>query len=137
MKLMMSQLVKCIYTKSVLQDFNHSLPDNGGCNNMIGAAFDLGHAVVEVTGDGSQSPARQIRQQAHGNFVGADNLERKGSIRGVLPVKLFKKGRFKAGKVDYNRTNWHLIFGIDLFNIVDQLLPDDARRTAGSNYLIG
>ena len=92
---------------------------------MIGAAFELGHAVTEITGNGAKSPARQIRQQADGNFMGADDLKRKGAFRIIFLVKIFKERRFKAGKVDHSRTDGELIFRNNRLDSFHQVLPDD------------
>ncbi len=65
---------------------------------MVGTALEFGHAVIEISGDGAQSPARQIRQQAYGNFMGADDLKGKGAFRINGPVKVFQERFSKRAK---------------------------------------
>jgi len=103
---------------------------------VIGAAFELGHAVAEITGNCPKSPARQIRQQADGNFMGAEDLKREGAFRVIFLVKIFKERLFKAGKVDHCRTDCQLIFRNNRLNCCHQMLPDDFWCSCGPQRII-
>ena len=104
---------------------------------MVGTAFELGHAVIEIAGNGTQSPARQIRQQAHGNFMGTEDLERKSACRIEGLVKVSQERLFKTGKVDDRRTDRHLVGCHNVFRIIHQLLPDEPGGSGGSQRTIG
>ena len=88
---------------------NKVLPDHGRADSMIGTSALLGNSVPKITGHRPQAPARQAGQQASGDFMGADNSERKVIRLKFLRVKVFKERFLKTGIMDDGRARIHLI----------------------------
>ena len=105
------------------------MPPDHGSGNSVGAAAALrGYRMSHVTGHRPQPSARQAGQQAFGDFMGADDVKRKGFPLLCLRVKVLEECFFKTGIMNDDGTRFHLIGRRNTLCGLYELVPDVSGR---------
>jgi hypothetical protein len=123
-----SQLIYILDVVLRLELPNEMLPDHGRGNGVRTAAALRRYRVPKITSHSPQPSARQSGQQAFGDFVGADDSQRKCARRMLQRVKVFQKRGFEAGIMNNDGALFYLIGNGGSICGLDEFVPDVGGR---------
>ena len=106
---------------------NQMPPDNRCGHGMVCTAANRRDGVPVIAGYRPQAFAGQAGQQAPGDFMGTDELKRKGFRSFAFRVQVPEKGSFKTGVMNHGGTAHQLIGSGNSACGSNDLLPDVGR----------